>query len=641
MPASVDDDFWVAGSSTRARRKSQAYGEPLWGDAPKWEGPCELVVEPPIKSRYFESFLATFFASVEAATLLVDDVDLTLTPAREGKARRLRLDMRSNLAAADDGVAVTGAPLDPTRGLPLSRRHVKWKLRIADAAARSACAAELERGLRTRGTARVRAPAAGQGRRRHGLARDGPLQRERGRREDRERDVRAAAARGRAEAMLMLEMTRGGHGPRREDPLRRRPADLRGVRRHLLRHGAVHRRRPLRARRRARRCERDAARAAHDVVAGLEALHGRGILHLDIKPENILYSSRGDDAVLKITDFGMSRYVDDHPNATRARARNPTAAPAGPRQTSRDPSHRCRFGRLLDASMAPVECSTHSGSACVKTFEYAHIPSRGEDSIARHAPAEDDRVTRRLRGTVGYVAPEIVAATLAKRPPLYTCACDAFALGVVLFVLLVGYAPFFGDGDDDCLRKILHGSYTMRPEDWKRVSPGGVAVVTGLLATDPTARLSVEALARDAWLAGPPAAADAPLEPNAIPLRIDSLVKLRSRRSSERRRIADDAGGRFGGVAGLVDDDEGDAAPEGRGLGEGGPVAPDDRVGLREDEEVDERVLDAEGVRPVRDAVHGDALAPEAVGDDSRRPVRPPGERGPRSATALGASDAT
>ncbi|KAH8050905.1 hypothetical protein JL721_11252 [Aureococcus anophagefferens] len=96
MPASVDDDFWVAGSSTRARRKSQAYGEPLWGDAPKWEGPCELVVEPPIKSRYFESFLATFFASVEAATLLVDDVDLTLTPARDGKARRLRLDMRSN-----------------------------------------------------------------------------------------------------------------------------------------------------------------------------------------------------------------------------------------------------------------------------------------------------------------------------------------------------------------------------------------------------------------------------------------------------------------------------------------------------------------------------------------------------------------
>lgn len=165
-----------------------------------------------------------------------------------------------------------------------------------------------------------------------------------------------------------------------------------------------------------------------------------------------------------------------------------------------------------------------------------------EDLIARHAPAEDDRVTRRLRGTVGYVAPEIVAATLAKRPPLYTCACDAFALGVVLFVLLVGYAPFFGDGDDDCLRKILHGSYTMRPEDWKRVSPGGVAVVTGLLATDPTARLSVAALARDAWLAGPPAAADAPLEPNAIPLRIDSLVKLRSRRSSERRRtVADDA----------------------------------------------------------------------------------------------------
>jgi serine/threonine protein kinase len=108
---------------------------------------------------------------------------------------------------------------------------------------------------------------------------------------------------------------------------------------------------------------------AAQVVAGLEALHGRGILHLDIKPENILYSSRGDDAVLKITDFGMSRYVDDHPNATRARARHSTAGPPN----FRTPSHRCRFGRFLDASSALVECSTHSGSACVKTFEYAHI----------------------------------------------------------------------------------------------------------------------------------------------------------------------------------------------------------------------------------------------------------------------------
>ncbi|KAH8069026.1 serine/threonine kinase [Aureococcus anophagefferens] len=461
MPASVDDDFWVAGSSTRARRKSQAYGEPLWGDAPKWEGPCELVVEPPIKSRYFESFLATFFASVEAATLLVDDVDLTLTPARDGKARRLRLDMRSNLAAADDGVAVTGVALDPTRGLPLSRRHVKWKLRIADAAARSACAAELERGLEN---ARHRAhyefahPPLGKGA-------GGTVWRATDRFDGSEVAVKIPTYEVSGAIFFVMELCTGGD---------------------LFERVAARR----------RFGERDAARAARDVVAGLEALHGRGILHLDIKPENILYSSRGDDAVLKITDFGMSRYVDDHPNATRARARNSTAGPAGPDQTSRAP----------------------------------------------HAPAEDDRVTRRLRGTVGYVAPEIVAATLAKRPPLYTCACDAFALGVVLFVLLVGYAPFFGDGDDDCLRKILHGSYTMRPEDWKRVSPGGVAVVTGLLATDPTARLSVEALARDAWLAGPPAAADAPLEPNAIPLRIDSLVKLRSRRSSERRRtVADDA----------------------------------------------------------------------------------------------------
>ena len=410
MPASVDDDFWVAGSSTRARRKSQAYGEPLWGDAPKWEGPCELVVEPPIKSRYFESFLATFFASVEAATLLVDDVDLTLTPAREGKARRLRLDMRSNLAAADDGVAVTGVALDPTRGLPLSRRHVKWKLRIVDAAARSACAAELERGLenaRQRARYEFSHPPLGKGA-------GGTVWRATDRFNGSEVAVKIVSAtsvrrrRGAVrEAMLMLEMTRAvetDHVVRILSVVDQPTYEVSGAIffvMELCSGGDLFER--VAARRRFG--ERDAARAARDVVAGLEALHGRGILHLDIKPENILYSSRGDDAVLKITDFGMSRYVDDHPNATRARARNSTAGPAGPRQTSRAPSHRCRFGRFLDASSALVELSArstaevlvskHSNTRTLKSGGRFDCQARAGRGRPRHAAAAGHRGLRR------------------------------------------------------------------------------------------------------------------------------------------------------------------------------------------------------------------------------------------------------
>lgn len=53
--------------------------------------------------------------------------------------------------------------------------------------------------------------------------------------------------------------------------------------------------------------ETDAAYIILDLVSGLHALHQHDILHLDIKPENILFNGVGEDARIMITDFGLSR----------------------------------------------------------------------------------------------------------------------------------------------------------------------------------------------------------------------------------------------------------------------------------------------------------------------------------------------
>ena len=55
--------------------------------------------------------------------------------------------------------------------------------------------------------------------------------------------------------------------------------------------------------------ESDAATIMHDLISALDTLHDQGILHLDIKPENILFDSNEADAKIKLTDFGLSRML--------------------------------------------------------------------------------------------------------------------------------------------------------------------------------------------------------------------------------------------------------------------------------------------------------------------------------------------
>ncbi len=60
--------------------------------------------------------------------------------------------------------------------------------------------------------------------------------------------------------------------------------------------------------------EADAANIVHQVLSGVAYLHGQGVVHGDLKPENLLFRTPEDDADLLIADFSMSKmfYEDDY-----------------------------------------------------------------------------------------------------------------------------------------------------------------------------------------------------------------------------------------------------------------------------------------------------------------------------------------
>jgi len=53
--------------------------------------------------------------------------------------------------------------------------------------------------------------------------------------------------------------------------------------------------------------EKEAQEVLRQICLGLESLHSRKIAHCDLKPDNFLFVDRGEHALIKIIDFGMSK----------------------------------------------------------------------------------------------------------------------------------------------------------------------------------------------------------------------------------------------------------------------------------------------------------------------------------------------
>lgn len=100
-------------------------------------------------------------------------------------------------------------------------------------------------------------------------------------------------------------------------------------------------------------------------------------------------------------------------------------------------------------------------------------------------------------GTPGYVAPEIF------QPDAYGVEVDVWSLGVILFILLSGYPPFYDDDQSKMFRLICQGEYKFASPYWDTVSESSKNVIRKILITNPDKRTTARKLLEDPWVSNP------------------------------------------------------------------------------------------------------------------------------------------
>jgi len=106
---------------------------------------------------------------------------------------------------------------------------------------------------------------------------------------------------------------------------------------------------------------------------------------------------------------------------------------------------------------------------------------------------ESNQVLTTKAGTPYYVAPQVLAGK-------YDQASDLWSLGVVMYVLLCGYPPFYGDTDADVLAKVRLGNFSFNAADWKSISEDAKGLIRHLLKMNPRDRYTGEQALNHVWV---------------------------------------------------------------------------------------------------------------------------------------------
>ncbi len=196
-----------------------------------------------------------------------------------------------------------------------------------------------------------------------------------------------------------------------------------------------------------------AAVIAVELLSALVHAHASGVVHRDVKPENVLIEHR-------------PARTEERPSEEGANGSGSPSTPEGRRSS-------------------PVD-SEHGARVAVKLTDFG---------IAKLLDAQGVTSTGQVLGSPAHMAPEqIEGGEVDGR-------ADVFGMGVLLYECLVGHLPFEGNNPAQVLRRVLDGIYPSAERERPIVGKRWSQLVDRALARKPDDRFETAQAMRDALLA--------------------------------------------------------------------------------------------------------------------------------------------
>lgn len=208
--------------------------------------------------------------------------------------------------------------------------------------------------------------------------------------------------------------------------------------------------------------EADAARLIFEISSALAFMHGVGVVHCDIKPENLMLCSRKRrGGTIKIIDFGCAK--------TEA------------------------VGHYDD------DAATAVSVAAVSTVAGSDTGGIGDGGENNGSNSEDGGLPIET-GTTGYWPPERFEGHKL------TPAVDTWALGIILYIMLMGFHPFdinCDRSDEEVAAAIQKNPLPPMDDVYVgHLSESAKDLIRRLMEPDPTKRMSAYELLHHPWVQG-------------------------------------------------------------------------------------------------------------------------------------------